>query len=171
MKLCTARAAGLRAIVPEILTAVVSAAPAAMSAQGLSAEVSAGRLVYDPLAANIGTNNLMGSLRYDTAREAWVYGAAAAPLTDSATFWGGAGAGGRFARSVNPRASLGVDIAGHGYSYRDAISDQVWKPETWTPPDELPSAAEIYRDHRDTPGLTVEQTRAELEESIRERMW
>jgi PPOX class probable FMN-dependent enzyme len=47
----------------------------------------------------------------------------------------------------------------------------VWDPRTWTPADELPSAAEIYRDHRDTPGLTVEQTQAELEESIRERMW
>ena len=42
---------------------------------------------------------------------------------------------------------------------------------TWLPSDELPSAAEIYRDHRDTPGLTVAQTQAELEESIRERMW
>jgi len=37
--------------------------------------------------------------------------------------------------------------------------------------EELPSAAEIYRDHRDTRGLTVEQTRAELDESIRERLW
>ena len=72
MKLRTARP---RAILPVLLTAVVIAAPAAISAQGLSAEVSAGRLVYDPLAANVGTNNLMGSLRYDTAREAWVYGA------------------------------------------------------------------------------------------------
>ena len=47
----------------------------------------------------------------------------------------------------------------------------VWDPSTWTPADELPSAAQIYRDHRDTPGLTVEQTRAELDESIRERLW
>jgi uncharacterized protein len=47
----------------------------------------------------------------------------------------------------------------------------VWDPQTWTPADELPSAAEIYRDHRDTPGLTVERTQAELDESIRTRMW
>ena len=39
------------------------------------------------------------------------------------------------------------------------------------PAKELPSAAQIYRDHRDTPGLTVEQTQSELEESFRERMW
>lgn len=47
----------------------------------------------------------------------------------------------------------------------------VWDPQTWIAPEELPSAAEIYRDHRDTPGLTVAQTQAELDESIRERMW
>ena len=81
--------------------------------------------MYDPLVANVGTNNLMGSLRYDTAREAWIYGAAAVPLTDAATFWGGAGAGGRFARRANSRASLGAEVAGHGYSFRDAFVDQV----------------------------------------------
>lgn len=47
----------------------------------------------------------------------------------------------------------------------------VWDPATWTPPDELPSAAEIYRDHRGTPGLSVEQAQAELDESVRERLW
>ena len=115
----------LHTLILVLLTASVLAAPAAISAQGLSVDVSAGRLVYDPLAANVGTNNLMGSLRYDTAREAWVYGAAAAPLTDSATFWGGAGGGGRFATRGNPRVSVGADLAAHGYRYRDAITDQV----------------------------------------------
>jgi len=107
------------------LAALVIAAPAAICAQGLSVDVSAGRLVYDPLVANVGTNNLMGSLRYDTAREAWIYGAAAVPLTDGATFWGGAGAGGRFARRASSRASVGAEVAGHGYSFRDAFVDQV----------------------------------------------
>ena len=114
-----------RTFIAAFLTAFVIAAPAAIDGQGLSVDVSAGRLVYDPLVANVGTNNLMGSLRYDTAREAWVYGAAAMPLTDGATFWGGAGAGGRFAARANSRASLGADIAGHGYSFRDAFVDQV----------------------------------------------
>ena len=36
---------------------------------------------------------------------------------------------------------------------------------------ELPSVTQIYRDHRDTPGLTVDQVKAELEESFRTRMW
>jgi hypothetical protein len=107
-----------------LLIAFVFAAPAEIRGQGLSADVSAGRLVYDPLAANVGTNNLMGSLRYDTAREAWIYGAAAAPLTDASTFWGGGGAGGRFSGRANQRMSLGADVAAHGYSFRDALTDQ-----------------------------------------------
>ena len=114
-----------RRCIAAFLAALVIAAPAVICAQGLSVDVSAGRLVYDPLVANIGTNNLMGSLRYDTAREAWIYGAAAVPLTDAATFWGGAGAGGRFARRAGSRASLGAEMAGHGYSFRDAFVDQV----------------------------------------------
>ncbi len=106
------------------LASLVLSMPAAVCAQGLSVDVSAGRLVYDPLVTNIGTNNLMGSLRYDTVREMWIYGAAAAPLTDTAMFWGGAGAGGRLATRTN-RVSLGTDVAAHGYSFRDAIVDQV----------------------------------------------
>jgi hypothetical protein len=51
------------------------------------------------------------------------------------------------------------------------IRGGVWDPRTWTPAEELPSAAEIYRDHRDTPGLTAAQVQAELEESVRERLW
>jgi hypothetical protein len=51
------------------------------------------------------------------------------------------------------------------------LRGHVWDPETWTPAEDLPSAAEIYRDHRDTPGLTVTQVQSELEESIRERLW
>ena len=108
-----------------VFAALVIAAPAVIRAQGLSVDVSAGRLVYDPLVANVGTNNLMGSLRYDTTRQAWVYGAAALPLTDGATSWGGGGAGGRFARSAGARASLGAEVAAHGYSFRDALVDQV----------------------------------------------
>jgi hypothetical protein len=108
-----------------LLASLVIAAPAETYGQGLSVDVSAGRLVYDPVAANVGTNNLMGSLRYDTAREAWIYGAAAAPLTDAATSWGSAGAGGRFAGRANTRAALGADVAAHGYTFRDAVVDQV----------------------------------------------
>src|SRR5262245_52140340 len=63
--------------------------------QGWSADVSAGRLVYDPVSANLTTNNLIGSLRYDAGRETWVYGAAAVPAGDEGPFWGAVGGGGR----------------------------------------------------------------------------
>ena len=51
------------------------------------------------------------------------------------------------------------------------IRSEVWDPSTWLPPEELPSVTQIYRDHRDTPGLTPEQVAVELEESYRTRLW
>ena len=71
-----------------------------------------------------------------------------------------------------PRLALHIEVQeAHLHCAKAFLRGGVWDPGTWTPADELPSAAEIYRDHRDTPGLTVEQTQAELDESIRERMW
>jgi uncharacterized protein len=71
-----------------------------------------------------------------------------------------------------PRTALHVEVhEAYMHCSKAFLRGGVWDPSTWTPADELPSAAQIYRDHRDTPGLTVEQTRAELEESLRERMW
>ena len=71
-----------------------------------------------------------------------------------------------------PRLALLVEVAeAYLHCGKAFVRGGAWNPSTWAAADELPSAAEIYRDHRDTPGLTVEQTRAELEESIRERMW
>ena len=97
----------------------------AANGQGWSAEVSAGRLVYDPVLANVGTSNLMGSLRYDTRRETWVYGAAALPAGDAGNLWGAAGAGGRVTlpASQTGRASIGADVGAHGYSFRDRLVD------------------------------------------------
>lgn len=106
------------------MAAFALATPSQAGAQALSVDVSAGRLVYDPVATNLGTNNLTGSVRYDTARQAWVYGGVSAPLTDTATFWGGGGTGGRFAARPNTRVALGADVAGHGYSFRDAVVGQ-----------------------------------------------
>lgn len=106
---------------------VALSAPANLHAQGVSVDVSAGRLVYDPVSANVGANNVMGSLRYDTPREAWVYGAVGAPLADGDTLWGAAGAGGRFMApgSNRRRATVGADVGAHGFSFRDAVADQV----------------------------------------------
>jgi len=110
-----------------VVSLVVLSHTTAALAQGWSADVSAGRLVDDPLSANVGTNNLIGLLRYDTRREGWVYGAVAAPWSQSATFWGTVGAGGRVMLSgsqVNG-AGFGVDVGAHGFSFRDRVFDRV----------------------------------------------
>jgi hypothetical protein len=93
-------------------------------AQGLSVDVSAGRIVYDPVSVNLGTNNVMGTLRYDTARRAWVYGTAAAPLHDGDPVWGAFGAGGRFTQPDAAVRSVfvGADVDGHGFVFRDTVA-------------------------------------------------
>jgi len=71
-----------------------------------------------------------------------------------------------------PRLALGIEVQeAFLHCAKAFLRGGVWDPQTWIAPEELPSAAAIYRDHRDTPGLTVAQTQAELDESIRERMW
>ena len=51
------------------------------------------------------------------------------------------------------------------------IRSELWDPATWPPREELPSVTQIYRDHRDTPGLTVEQVARDLEDSYRNHTW
>lgn len=94
--------------------------------QGWSADVSTGRLVYDPLSANVSANNLLGRLRYDTRRDAWVYGTVAAPAGDGGTVWGAVGTGGRvmLPSSQVSRASFGADVGAHGFSFRDRVAGQ-----------------------------------------------
>jgi hypothetical protein len=93
-------------------------------AQGLSIDVSAGRIVYDPVSVNLGTNNVMGTLRYDTNRGEWVYGTAAAPLHDGDPVWSAFGAGGRFTQPDAAVRSVfvGADVDAHGFVFRDAVA-------------------------------------------------
>lgn len=109
-----------------VVSLVVLSHANATFAQGWSADVSAGRLVDDPLSASVGTNNLIGRLQYDARRDAWVYGAVAAPWGSGATFWSAAGSGGRVMvpGSHLSKASFGVDLAAHGFSYRDRVVDR-----------------------------------------------
>jgi hypothetical protein len=98
----------------------------AASGQGWSAELSAGRLVYDPALASVATNTFMGSLRYDTRRQTWVYGAAAVPASDGGTLWGAAGTGGRLTAPSfgSGRAIVGADLGAHGFTFRDGLVNQ-----------------------------------------------
>jgi uncharacterized protein len=71
-----------------------------------------------------------------------------------------------------PQLGLAIDVQEvYLHCAKAFMRGQVWDPSTWLPREELPKASQIYRDHRDTPGLTVEQVEAELEESFRTRMW
>ena len=99
---------------------------AAARGQGWSADVSAGRLVYDAVSANVGTSNVIGSLRFDARNETWVYGAVAAPISDGDPLWGAGGAGGRLMLSRTPAgpASVGADVGVHGFSFRDRVAAQ-----------------------------------------------
>ncbi|HEY7191273.1 MAG TPA: hypothetical protein VH436_32195 [Vicinamibacterales bacterium] len=97
---------------------------ASVYAQGFSIDLSAGRIVYDPVSVNLGTNNAMATLRYDMTRGAWVYGTGAAPLRNGDPVWGAFGAGGRFTQAVteNRPLFLGVDVDGHGFLFRDTVA-------------------------------------------------
>jgi AMP-activated protein kinase-like protein len=106
---------------------IVAAAPRKACAQTWSIDLSAGRTVYEPVAVNAGTNNLVGSVRYDARRNAWVYANAAVPLSDAAPFWDGGGAGGRFLLpdSGLRRLTLGSDVGAHAFMFRDATAQQM----------------------------------------------
>lgn len=100
-----------------IVTAVVHA-------QGPSVDVSAGRVVYDPVSVNVGTNNLMGTFRYDARRGPWIYGTLAAPLHDGDPFWSAVGTGTRLrpAGSATRTAFVGADVDGHAFVFRDSVA-------------------------------------------------
>jgi hypothetical protein len=99
--------------------------PTPAAAQGWSADLSAGRLVYDEGSASIGSDNLLATLRYER-RESWVFGSGAAPIGGDDTLWAAGGAGGRFRLPIEAasRLSIGVDVDAHAFSFRDRILDQ-----------------------------------------------
>jgi hypothetical protein len=104
-----------------LATAVAVISASVVFAQGWSADVSAGRTVYGPLAATPGTSSLVGTVRYDS-QQRWIYGAAAVPSGETGTFWTATGAGGRLMRtSKDGRAGVGADLGAHGFWFRDRV--------------------------------------------------
>ena len=94
--------------------------------QGWSADVSMGRFIYDPVSTDVGASNLMGTFRYDTRRDTWIYGTGAAPTRDGGTIWAAAGVGGRLTPpAARGRVRIGADVGAHGFSFRDRVVDQV----------------------------------------------
>jgi len=120
-------------IVTFVLPAVIGVlASTDARGQGLSVDVSAGSIVYDPVSANVGTTNVMGTVRFDGLRGGWVYGTAATPLRSGDPLWGSFGAGSRLlpSGSTSRRVNLGVDLGAHGFFFRDAVVDQTGRGAT-----------------------------------------
>jgi hypothetical protein len=94
-----------------IATCLTGIAPAPAAGQGWAIELSGGQVVYDPVSTSIDTASVVGTIRYDAARGAWVYGSVAPALDGDDPFWGAFGAGGRFvpAGSGHRRVRVGLD--------------------------------------------------------------
>jgi hypothetical protein len=108
-----------------LFAAILCAAahPSTARAQAWSIDLSAGHIVYRALDADVGANNLVGTLRYDAARGAWVYGSVAAPVRGADPFWAAAGGSGRIVSSnLDRRARLGVDLMADGFLFRDRLA-------------------------------------------------
>ena len=108
------------------LALVLSAAGRTAAAQPWAVDVSAGRLDYVALPADLGAAHLLGTLRYEAAPWNWVYGGGALPLGPSDPLWTMAGAGARWwpARLSRPGAALGLDVHGEGFLFRDRLVGQ-----------------------------------------------
>ena len=93
--------------------------------QPWAVDVSAGRINY-PLATDVGTAHLMGTLRYDPTPWAWLYGAGALPMRAGDPLWTSAGTGGRWtpARWRHRPTTRGVEYAAEGFLFRDRLVPQ-----------------------------------------------
>jgi hypothetical protein len=101
-----------------------AAAPDA-GAQNWSVDLSGGQILFAPAASRLGTGNLTGTVRFETARGPWIYGSGAVPIGDQAPAWGGIGSAGRLHLASSPggAATFGVDVGAHGFLFHDAIAN------------------------------------------------
>lgn len=104
-----------RTVLARILPLLV--VPAGAGAQEWSADAYAGRATYGDIAPGVGATNAVLGIRYG-GLGGWFYSSVAAPLDASDPFWAAAGVGRRFAEQRGA-LSFGVDLAGHGYAFRD----------------------------------------------------
>lgn len=106
-------------------------APARLGAQqGWTIDLSAGRAIYDPVAASIGTDNVMLGVQYVGVRPVWFYLSGGTPISSEGTPWGAAGLGGRISSDRIPlpipiALDLGAHLFGYSYSTTDTLADAV----------------------------------------------
>ena len=95
------------------------------AAQSWSLDISAGRINY-PLAPDVATAHVVGTLRYEPTPWVWLHGGGGLPMRAGDPFWTSAGGGGRWTSSspAPGRAALGLDYAGEGFLFRDRLVNQ-----------------------------------------------
>jgi predicted pyridoxine 5'-phosphate oxidase superfamily flavin-nucleotide-binding protein len=70
-----------------------------------------------------------------------------------------------------PKLALGITVETVFLQCAKALKrSELWQPATWPVPGELPSAAEILRDHVGN-GRSAEEVQRDLDVSYTERLW
>ena len=113
------RTAGL-----SLIACLAGSLGSSVAAQGIALDLSAGQIVYEPVAADVATNNAAATLRYDSPQGAWLYGTAAMPFGGTDSRWVGFGVGDRVVHPSSSHFSIGADIGAHGFAFRDAVLQQ-----------------------------------------------
>lgn len=97
--------------------------PSLLAAQGgWALDLSAGRALYDPVAAQITANNVMLGVRYDGNRPLWFYLSGGVPLGSEDPRWGAGGIGGRIGLDREP-FWVGMELGSHLYGYGYMAAD------------------------------------------------
>jgi hypothetical protein len=119
----------VRRLFVSVALVAATGSPATTHAQGLSVDVSTGRIAYDPITTGEATHNIAGTVRYDTVTGHRVYGSTSAPLRSGDPLWGAIGAGARLLlpRSEERRVTAGADVSGEGFLFRDRVVLQTGK--------------------------------------------
>jgi hypothetical protein len=104
----------MRSLALALLVAGALAAPA--QGQGWVAELSAGGVTYQTVAADVGSTSAIAGLRYDGPR--WLYLYAGAPLESGGLPWAAAGAGARV-EAARSGPSIGADLSAQLHGYHD----------------------------------------------------
>ena len=90
--------------------------PAALSAQGWSASVSAGRAVDDPVSARLGSGVVSLGVDYADSAARWLYLRGGTPLGSHGPAWGAGGAG-AWLGIERGGMTVGVSLAGHAFGW------------------------------------------------------
>jgi hypothetical protein len=102
--------------------ALLGAAAPDAHGQAWSVDLSAGRIDYTAVAADLGTAHLTSTVRYEPAPSTWLSGGGALPLSATDPLWTTAGGGRRWwAPGWSARTALGLDVTADTFLFRDRL--------------------------------------------------